>query len=230
MKYFFLSLITLFFAVSSISAQKQIHGFVCIDDFGGGDDSCEACLLKIQPPKVGLQSPDGMTIIFSSGTSQGGSGVDCSRVDSHYTYGDGTSGTSGIHTYSAPGIYTVCHVVTVQFEGMEPCTDQACSEICVGPNCRNVSNKTVLTGNSTSIANISVYPNPARDIINVELEENIEFGNITIMNASGMVLKSISINDSNMMIDISELPTGTYLLKTEDAEGKLILKRFVKSE
>ncbi len=222
MKKFLFLILTMLFAVSSVDAQKQIRNLVA---FGEGNTSCEACQVIIQEPTVGLQSPDGMFISFSANSGAGGLDVGCTRLSTHYEYGDGTTGTSNNHNYSTPGIYKVCKVVVVQYGNLAPCTKRECSYICVGPNCKNTAGKTVLNDGKTDV---SIYPNPAKDIINIELENKVSNGNVSIMNAVGMVLKSAAIVGSNMMLDISELPTGMYFLRTEDSEGDLVLKKFIK--
>ncbi len=221
MKYFFLSFLTLFVTLSSINAQ-----FDCVDcnlpTSYTGDDSCEACKLRVHPPVV-TESPFGLIVHINANIGLGGSAVDCRVIDSHFTYGDGTQGTNPGHVYSSPGLYEICHVVTVQQTGHPPCTEESCVEICVG--CE--SSKTFLNGNSVA-SNVNIYPNPAKDIINIELENKVGNGNIIIMNAAGMILKSTAAVGSNMMMDISELPTGVYFLRTEDSEGNLVLKKFIK--
>ncbi len=69
---------------------------------------------------------DGLTIYFNSNTDPGPGDVDAYV----WNFGDGTfgDGENPIHTYSEPGIYTVC--VTVYFFG--GCVSEFCYEVYVG--------------------------------------------------------------------------------------------------
>ncbi len=89
------------------------------------------------------------------------------------------------------------------------------------------SNCYAITGMETlnSIGSISVYPNPAKDVIIVDNKSQIKVIKVRIMNLLG---KEISVvNLDNKMIDISDLSTGVYILQLETEAG-ISNKRFVK--
>ncbi|THD31473.1 T9SS type A sorting domain-containing protein [uncultured Flavobacterium sp.] len=65
------------------------------------------------------------------------------------------------------------------------------------------------------------YPNPVKDMLNVSYNQNIS--NVKIFNLLGQNMASKTINDTNGKIDMSDLPSGTYLVKiTADGETKAV--------
>ncbi|MEG1498962.1 MAG: T9SS type A sorting domain-containing protein [Bacteroidales bacterium] len=64
-----------------------------------------------------------------------------------------------------------------------------------------------------------IYPNPARDIVHVELEGNDESAQntkISVMDASGNLVKSVqNTSGKNIEVDISILPKGRYFIHSE---------------
>ncbi len=62
---------------------------------------------------------------------------------------------------------------------------------------------------------ISLYPNPANDVLNLVMPDNYELsGNITIYNTVGQVIFTSNVSDTNMYrIDVSGFANGVYLVK-----------------
>jgi alpha-tubulin suppressor-like RCC1 family protein len=65
---------------------------------------------------------------------------------------------------------------------------------------------------------ISIYPNPAVDIINLRLPNSVGVNSISIYNAMG-ALQYISYRNSSI-VDISILALGTYVIVIETNEGR----------
>jgi hypothetical protein len=59
---------------------------------------------------------------------------------------------------------------------------------------------------------ISIYPNPTTDIINVECPERQEF-NLSVFNILGVCVQQRVCNSEKEEINISNLPTGLYILE-----------------
>jgi hypothetical protein len=77
------------------------------------------------------------------------------------------------------------------------------------------------TGQVCSIAvaaleGVTVYPNPAADVITIE---GMGKGTYTISNAIGQRLLQGSLSSQKQSINIAALPTGSYLLLLSDANG-----------
>lgn len=90
--------------------------------------------------------------------------------------------------------------------------------------------KTINSGESqvTSIIetileeSINVYPNPAKDVLQIDISNNIEIANIELFDLSGKKVKKYSSNDRNL--NISGLSAGTYFLRISTTLGGLAKK------
>lgn len=61
--------------------------------------------------------------------------------------------------------------------------------------------------------NVSVYPNPAQDVVFIELSGETELTDIEIYSIGGQKLVKGSFNSNTYQVNVSELPQGMYLLK-----------------
>ena len=73
----------------------------------------------------------------------------------------------------------------------------------------------------TEINNIAVYPNPVRDLLNIENANNI---NVTIYSANGQMVKNLSNVNGNITVNTSELSNGLYFVKMQNANATRIEK------
>ncbi len=72
---------------------------------------------------------------------------------------------------------------------------------------------------------LTVYPNPATDMVNVSLKNGEIAGNIEISNLAGQnVLSAKSTNSVN----VSFLPAGVYVVKVTDSKGVTHMNKIVK--
>ena len=72
---------------------------------------------------------------------------------------------------------------------------------------------------SSTVPEVSVYPNPASDIVHID---GVEATEIRVYNVNGQLLKTV--NGSNEIM-VSDLPAGTYLLRVTDTEGWVTVVR-----
>lgn len=73
-----------------------------------------------------------------------------------------------------------------------------------------------------------IYPNPASNYILIDKKVSFEKGNYDILDITGKTVKSIPISaDKQMGINISELPSGVYILRMTSEVG-LTSTKFVK--
>ena len=70
-----------------------------------------------------------------------------------------------------------------------------------------------LATNETKQSNISIYPNPAHNEINISGVKTIN--NIEIYSTAGNLVKKANLSTNKTAIDISSLPKGSYVLKAE---------------
>ena len=74
-------------------------------------------------------------------------------------------------------------------------------------------------------SSVSVYPNPATDIINISLKNGATVENVEIVNLAGQsVFASKSANTAN----VSFLPAGVYVVKVKDSKGVTHTSKIVK--
>jgi hypothetical protein len=77
---------------------------------------------------------------------------------------------------------------------------------------------------------VSIFPNPAMDILTIDLPIENEHFSISIIDLEGRELSSQSTIGSQHEIDISSFPNGIYLLEVRTEKGRTAQKKFVKSE
>jgi hypothetical protein len=63
---------------------------------------------------------------------------------------------------------------------------------------------------------MKIFPNPVRDIINIELSDNEEITQIDILNTPGQSIKTVSGQKS---ISVKDLPEGSYILQIQTSKG-----------
>lgn len=85
-------------------------------------------------------------------------------------------------------------------------------------------NATWSVGENTTVS-CSVYPNPASDLIQVESAEPVE--SYELYSITGALVLRSDVGAKDFGIDVSALPTGTYLLKMR-SEGLTQTRRIVK--
>jgi hypothetical protein len=67
-----------------------------------------------------------------------------------------------------------------------------------------------MVGINTVQHNVKVYPNPAKDIITVTNAEN---SLVEIYTITGQLVKSVNGNQSGAVVEVADLPEGTYILR-----------------
>ena len=72
---------------------------------------------------------------------------------------------------------------------------------------------------------IKTYPNPVKDILNIQLDKEVK--SIKVYNLAGQEVKNISLNKSNPKVNLSSLVKGVYILKIE-IENKVITQKIIK--
>jgi len=83
----------------------------------------------------------------------------------------------------------------------------------------------LLSNESNSISNFTIFPNPSSDIINISGITDEEFS-IIIYNLQGQIVKSIS-SETNQ-INVTSLTSGVYFIKIQTEDDKTVIKRFIK--
>ena len=90
------------------------------------------------------------------------------------------------------------------------------------------SNILKLNAQKSSIVKLETYPNPAKDVLQVNLNalENAKDATFIIINALGLEKVRLKVNifkgSNNFSINVKELPAGIYFLKYNDVVNKIV--------
>ncbi len=129
-----------------------------------------------------------------------------------YAFLDFTEDTFYLHTNDNP--FEVgslqCYYVTAVFEDCEPESNEACWLV------TGIEDNELADG-------VSVYPNPARDILNITSTTDIT--HVTVMNYVGqIVFNQKVVEDNDLQLSVAGYETGVYMVKVETTAGILIKK------
>ena len=82
--------------------------------------------------------------------------------------------------------------------------------------------------NSEDIAEISLFPNPTQDYLNITLENSSKFSNWSIHSMDGAMVSDGLIRDENLQsINLSYLENGSYFIRFY-SENTILVKMFMK--
>lgn len=176
--------------------------------------------------------------------SYGANGA-CSGYDILYDYdGDGVNdGQGSFYEFNGPGPHVVC--VTLSYPG---CELTECSEPFTLPSCMGAGDgpgpvkgtKPLISVGKGEVSfesiveaynseSLSIYPNPAKDVINIEVPEGNNIIEVNILHTSGRTIISQNIEAQRQLkVDVSSLPIGMYIIQTTDNTGNIKMKRFTK--
>lgn len=74
-----------------------------------------------------------------------------------------------------------------------------------------------------AFAAVSVYPNPFADMLTVN--EVAEASRVTLVNAQGVVLRSVAVNGANQIaLDVTDVPAGIYMVVVENGAARRAFK------
>lgn len=154
----------------------------------------------------------GQSAVLTVSTSPGGVSLN------PYTWYPGSFGIGNSSVTVNPTV-TIVYTVTAQ--------DQA------GYGCNFSTTITQSVSTCTSIDEatnsklLSIYPNPANEMINVDLENVNDNITIQIVNTLGEVVMTEITETQQTLLNIHDLVNGVYFVKIESGEGKYI-KKFIK--
>jgi len=103
-------------------------------------------------------------------------------------------------------------------------TDRGCVQ-------KTYYNKPVGATMRTAMTEVSVYPNPAQDNINVEIKTTVSGGNIQVelLNTLGQMLYSATVYNNSAQINVAGLPGGLYLVNCYRDGIKISTTRIIKN-
>ncbi len=80
--------------------------------------------------------------------------------------------------------------------------------------------------NDNELDNFIIYPNPSKNIVIIELTNNIDIGKLQIFNPIGKKIFETDITNSTIEINISQFSKGIYILRFSDNE-RIISKKLI---
>jgi hypothetical protein len=66
---------------------------------------------------------------------------------------------------------------------------------------------------------LAVYPNPASEVVSVVIPEYQLGGTLDVLNSNGMLIETMSIDATEMTLNVSEYGTGIYMVKVTSIDG-----------
>ena len=100
-------------------------------------------------------------------------------------------------------------------------------DFCVGSGSRTAARTTAEVTEVTE-EQVHLYPNPAGNLINVDLNSTTNNYNGRIVDATGRSVWVGALEAGQNAINISTLPAGLYYMAVVKTDGKVITKKFVK--
>lgn len=76
---------------------------------------------------------------------------------------------------------------------------------------------TIVNVQEIANADFSVYPNPAADVLNIQLKNELNNATATIIDATGRVVLAQTLNAKSNTIDITSLNQGLYIIRVNNA-------------
>jgi len=76
--------------------------------------------------------------------------------------------------------------------------------------------------NTIAAANLSVYPNPASSLLNINSNQNLGGYNLQMFDIVGRLVVSQVLEGSNNAINVAKLANGTYVYRITDKESNVI--------
>jgi len=99
--------------------------------------------------------------------------------------------------------------------------------------CYSISEPLLMTGGVAQTNEIAgqteflVFPNPAEDLISMQLNDALCGKRIAVQDATGNVLKTLTIEKSLVKIDVHDLAQGIYFVSIIDENNSIVLKKKV---
>ncbi|HOV55782.1 MAG TPA: T9SS type A sorting domain-containing protein, partial [Bacteroidales bacterium] len=77
--------------------------------------------------------------------------------------------------------------------------------------------------------NISIYPNPVNDILNIHFQNNADKASVQILDIMGRIFYNEVLSNINndLIINTASMPSGTYIIRVINSND-LLQKSFIK--
>ncbi len=88
-------------------------------------------------------------------------------------------------------------------------------------SCRVYTLFNTLTEIEKAAQSLSVYPNPASEVINFSIDYN-KASSVQIMDITGRVIETVNFNMNNAQVDVRNYNAGIYLYQVLNNEGQIV--------
>lgn len=144
-----------------------------------------------------------------------------------WSFGDGSGSNQAYpqHTYAGPGTYVVCVTVT---STNPQCTDTYCDSLVVVNKVATPFTINVIASGATATqpvqpvnANVSLYPNPAHDHLNVDVTLEVAAPvSLELLDLSGRTVSTVyagalSAGKHGLRVETRDLPAGLYMARVQ---------------
>jgi hypothetical protein len=139
-----------------------------------------------------------------------------------YSYGDGSPGLFDISTLPSwetswsddTRIIPVCTIIYIKVY------ETGCSGWDNGV-VSSVKEFPVLSTSINEVKNLefNMFPNPTNDILTIQVENR---SNLDMFSMSGQLIMSMMVNNGSNSVDLSDVPTGVYMVKINNVTKQLI--------
>ena len=99
-------------------------------------------------------------------------------------------------------------------------------QICVGTNARTTNQTTIADEAATMEMNL--YPNPANNVLNIDILNHDGTCIGRIMDATGKTLWTGDLEKGNNQVNLNQLATGIYYFNAVKEDGTMVTKKFIK--
>jgi hypothetical protein len=82
----------------------------------------------------------------------------------------------------------------------------------------------IVSVNENSFSNISVYPNPSRDVVNVQLTENVNNATVVVYAMDGSIVSTKVVSGSLFTVDVQDFSNGIYMVEVRDNNKTGVIK------
>jgi hypothetical protein len=82
---------------------------------------------------------------------------------------------------------------------------------------------------SNAVNDVSLYPNPAHDEVNIVYDESADIKNIAVYNIIGKVMSVYKVTSTSANLSLENIPSGVYFVRLINSKGGVVMtKKFTK--
>lgn len=172
-----------------------------------------------------INSQPGTVYVWNMSAVTGGSPN--TKVYFSWDFGDGDTSTLPFptHQYQNPGSYQLCLTMVAVDSSVISCVSTYCDSLTVDQN-GNIVYKGAIMGwnlvvlnpanigiDEGALENVKIYPNPAREVLTVDLPEGLGSIEACLFNTTGTLVSKVTLIAGKNALNVANLPSGMYILQ-----------------